>query len=252
MLRTSKLLLTLVVAHNIAVIQSEAGPVSLPFSESFNTPSTDASFSTNYPAFTTTGVLTRSVDASGILRLGSGSNPPAQTWTSVIPSPVPGGGILINVDMGYNGLPGYGAAALKLGANVINFHPGYNGPPGAFRVDGPGGGTNQDMGFVPALGVLHHVEILSSPSGLFNIKVTDGTNPANVYTTSFTNAGSYGGEIGPAAVGAESGMFDNLSITAVPEPTSIVMSLVGLAGLCICGRRQRRCRDWHKVRGRGV
>jgi hypothetical protein len=147
---------------------------------------------------------------------------------------------LINVDMGFDGLPGYGAAALKLGANVINFHPGYNGPPGAFRVDGPGGGANQDMGFVPALGVLHHVEILSSPSGLFNIKVTDGTNPATVYTTSFTNLGSYGGEIGPSAVGAESGMFDNLSIRAVPEPSSSIICLVGIAASC--------CWQWRRGR----
>jgi hypothetical protein len=245
-LRTPKLLLTLVVAHIIAlhaVTQSDAGPVSLPFSESFSTPSTDALFSTNYPAFTTTGVLTRTVDAGGIMRTGSGSGPPAQTWTSVTPNPVPGGDISINVDMGYDGSPGTGAAALKLGANVINFHPGYNGPPGAFRVDGPGGGVNQDMGWVPALGVLHHVEILSSPSGLFNIKVTDGSNPANVYTTSFTNAGSYGGQVGPSAVGSPGGMFDNLSITAVPEPTSIVMSVIGLAGLCVCGRRRGRRRD---------
>jgi hypothetical protein len=245
-LRSSKLLLTLAVAIIItieAVPQSKAGPVSLPFSESFNTPSTDALFSTNYPAFTTIGPLTRTVNAGGVLRLGSGSNPPAQTWTSVTPSAVPGGGILIKVDMGYDGLPGYGAAALKLGANVINFHPGYNGPPGAFRVDGPGGGPNQDMGFVPQLGALNPVEILSLPSGLFTIKVTDGMNPANVYTTSFTNAASYGGEIGPAAVAAESGMFDNLSITAVPEPSSIVSSLVGIAGLCVCGWRRGQGRE---------
>jgi len=247
-LRISKLILTLVVAQFIAldaVIQSEAGPVSLPYSESFNTPSNDASFSTNYPALTTTGVLTRTVDAGGILRLGSGTGNPATTWVSVTPTPVPGGGILINVDMGYDGGPGTGSTSLVLGANVINFHPGYNGPPGAFRVDGPGGGPNQDMGWVPALGVLHHVAILSSPSGIFNVKVTDGNNPSNVYMTSFTNVGSYGGQIGPSAVGSPGAMFDNLSITAVPEPTSIVMSLVGMAGLCVCRWRpgQRRERD---------
>src|SRR5215207_7167176 len=170
-IRTSKLHLTLVAAHIVALyaIRSDAGPVGLPYSESFNTPSTDAAFSTNYPAFTTTGVLTRTVDAGGILRLGSGTGNPATTWTSVTPSPVPGGGILINVDMGYDGGPGTGSTSLVLGANVINFHPGYNGPPGAFRVDGPGGAGNQDMGWVPGLGVLHHVKILSSPSGLFNI-----------------------------------------------------------------------------------
>jgi hypothetical protein len=127
---------------------------------------------------------------------------------------------------------------LVLGQDVINFHPGYNAPPGAFRIDGPGGAPNADMGWVPPLGVLNHVEILSLPSGLFNIKVTDGSNPANVFTTSFTNAGSYGGEVGPSAVGAPSAMFDNLSISAVTEPTTIVTSILGMTGLCFFGRRR--------------
>jgi len=244
-IRTSKLHLTLVAAYIIALypIQADAGPVSLPFSESFDTPSTDALFSTNYAAFTTTGALTRTVDAGGILRLGSGTGNPATTWTSVTPAPVPVGGILINVDMGYDGSAGTGSTSLVLGANVINFHPGYPSPPGAFRIDGLGGSGNQDMGWIPGLGVLHHVEILSSPSGLFNIKVTDGSNPANVYTTSFTNVGSYGGQVGPSAVGSQGAMFDNLLITAVPEPTSIAMSLVGMAGLSFFGWRRGGCRD---------
>src|SRR3954463_9769577 len=97
------------VATIVGVAAVCASPVSLPYSESFNTPSTDASFSTNYPAFTTTGVLTRTVDAGGILRLGSGTGNPATTWVSVTPTPVPAGGILINVDMGYDGGPGTGS-----------------------------------------------------------------------------------------------------------------------------------------------
>src|SRR4051812_34110870 len=80
-----------------------ANPVNLPFSESFDTPSNDASFATNYPAFTTTGTLARTVDAGGILRLGSGTGNPAMSWTSVTPTPAPAGGILIKVDMGYDG-----------------------------------------------------------------------------------------------------------------------------------------------------
>ncbi len=90
------------------------------------------------------------------------------------------------------------------------------------------------------MGVLHHVEILSSPSGLFTIKVTDGSNPANVYTTSFTNPSSYGGEIGPAALAGPEGMFDNLSITAVPEPASLGLAVAGLCGVFAAGRRRLR------------
>jgi hypothetical protein len=51
---------------------------------------------------------------------------------------------------------------------------------------------------------------------LFIITVTDGTNPANVYTTSFSNLASYGGDIGPSAIGAASAIFGNFSIQAVP------------------------------------
>lgn len=239
---TQRLLLTSIAGACVAslsVALAVAGPASLPFNESFNTSGSDASFATDYPAFTTTGALSRSVDAGGILRLGAGGVP-ASTFTTVTPSFAPASALLIKIDMGFDGPAGSGAAALKLGANVINFHPGYNGPPGAFRVDGPGGGSNQDMGFVPTLGVLHHVEILSSPSGLFNVKVTDGANPTNVYAASFTNAGSYGGEIGPAAVGAASGMFDNFSITAVPEPTSLGLGLAGV--LWAAGATRRRVR----------
>lgn len=239
--RSLTLLVALVVAYDVSVwgvAHSDAAGVSLPFNESFNTPGSDASFPTDYPAFTTTGGLTRNVDAGGVLRTGGGGFP-STSWTTVTPTPVPVGGILIKVDMGWDGMglvgPGFGAAALRLGENTIVFHPGFNGPPGAFRVDGPGGSNNQSMGYVPAIGVLNRVEILSSPSGLFDIKVTDGTNPANVFTTSFTNAASYGGEIGPSALAGASGMFDNLSITAVPEPASLGLGatafflMVGLA-----------------------
>jgi hypothetical protein len=147
---------------------------------------------------------------------------------------------LIKIDMGYDGAAGFGATALRLGANTINFHPGYNGPPGSFRVDGAGLGTNMDMGFVPTLGVLHHVEILSKPSGLFNITVTAGDDPTKVYTTSFTNAASYGGPIGPAAVGSATAIFDNFSITAVPEPASLGLGAASLVGLVAAARRRRR------------
>jgi hypothetical protein len=240
--------MTLIAGSNVvlfSVARLKAGAVSLPFNETFNTPSSDANFSSDYPAFTTTGTLTRTVDAGGVLHLGSGDFP-ATTWTTVVPSPIPVGGVKIQIDMGWDGggvtPPGFGSAALKLGANVLAFHPGFGGPPaGAFRIEGPGGFGNQDMGFVPTIGVLNHVEILSLPSGQFNIKVTDGTNPANVYIATFTNASSYGGPIGPAALAGASGMFDNLSITAAPEPASFGLAAMALVGMASRGRR-RFCR----------
>jgi hypothetical protein len=228
----------------VGIARVHAGAVSLPFSENFqaHAPSTNAEL--DYPAFTATGVpaLTKTVDAAGVLRFGVANNPPASQFFTVTPAGYAAGSELVmNIDMGFDGQAGFGATALKLGANTLVFHPGYNGPPGAFRIEGTGGFGNSDMGWVPPLGVLNHVEVHSFPSGLFNIKVTDGSNPANVFTTSFTNLASYGGDVGPSAIGAPAAVFDNLTIRAVPEPSSIVI-LVGTLGLCSCRWRAGRSR----------
>ena len=234
------------VATVVGIAPVYAAPANLPFSENFQSVAPSANAELDYPAFTATGApaLAKTVDAAGVLRFGAANNPPASQFFTVTPAGYAAGSeLVINIDMGFDGQPGFGATALRLGANTMLFHPGYNGPPGAFRVEGTGGFGNSDMVWVPPLGVLNHVEIHSFPSGLFNIKVTDGSNPSNVFTTSFTNPASYGGEIGPSAIGAAAAIFDNLSIQAVPEPSTIVTSLAGTVGLCIYGSRRGRCRD---------
>lgn len=215
----------------------KAGGVALPFFEGFNTPTTDAV--ATYPQFTAdqggSGIdPLRFVNANGVLRFSSGGFPyyPA---LSVTPDPFPTGEIVIKVDMGWNGQEndppvgiGFGGTALRLGtklglnglesANVTAFHPGYTSPPGAFRVEGDGGFGTTNMGWVPAVGVLHHVEIHSFPNGLFQIKVTDGNNPSNVFNTSFTNPDAYGGDIGLLAFAGGSAMYDNLYISLAGVP----------------------------------
>lgn len=245
------------VASVIGIAPAYAGPVILPFFESFNTLSTDATV--DYPQFTAHQAANWTVDSQGLRTSIVPFVPLNQPAFSVIPNPTPTGEIVIKVDMGWNGLdanppngPGTGGAGLRLGRhgnttsseNTMFFLPGYNAPPGFFRIDGPGGsGVAQDMGWVPAVGpVLHHVEIHSFPSGLFNITITDGANPANVYTNSFTNPLAYGGDIGLLAVGHGSAIYKNLSIAIIPEPSSIVMSLVGMVGLCVYGWRRGQCR----------
>jgi hypothetical protein len=99
------------------------------------------------------------------------------------------------------------------------------------------------MGWVPPLGILNHVEVHSFSNGLFNVKVTDGSNPANVFTTSFSNLASYGGEVGASGIGAAAAIFDNLSIQAVPEPSSIATGVAGMVALCFSGWRRGWCRD---------
>jgi len=219
-----------------------AGPASLPFFEPFNTPTSDAV--STYPQFTAddggSGLNpVRYVNGSGVLRFGSGGFPYYPNF-AVTPSPTPTGEVVINVDMGWNGQDndppvgiGFGGTGLRLGNNVFGFHPGY--PGGGDRIEGPGGFGTSDMGWTPALAVLNHVEIHSFPTGLFTIKVTDGTNPANVYTTSFTNPASYGGVVSLLAFAGGSAMYDNLSITEAPEPSSLVM--LGLAAVGISVRR---------------
>src|SRR6478736_4114201 len=171
------------VATVVRIAPVYAAPVTLPFSENFQSVAPSADAAADYPAFTASGpAQTRTVDAAGVLRLGTASNPPASQFFTVTPAGYAAGSeLVINIDMGFDGQPGFGATALRLGANTMLFHPGYNGPPGAFRVEGTGGFGNSDMVWVPPLGVLNHVEIHSFPSGLFNIKVTDGSNPSNVF-----------------------------------------------------------------------
>jgi hypothetical protein len=192
-----------------------AEPVALPFFENFQSVAPSSEAFLDYPKFKATGDQTRTIDATGVLRLGAGSVPAANFFTVTPTGYAPGTELVINIDMGFEGLAGQGGSALRLGDNTIVFHPGYNGPAGAFRVEGPGGFGNSNMGWVPALSVLHQVEIHSFSNGLFTIKITDGLNPANIYTTSFTNLASYGGEIGPSGIGTAVAIFDNFSIRAV-------------------------------------
>src|SRR3954465_3429160 len=107
-----------------------AGPVSLPFLETFDSPTLDAV--TTYPQFTAddggSGLTpTRIVNASGVLRFGSGGFPFYPNF-AVTPSPTPTGEIVINVDMGWNGQDndppvgiGFGGTGLRLGNNLFGF-----------------------------------------------------------------------------------------------------------------------------------
>lgn len=214
----------------------KANPVSLPFFESFNTQTNDAI--STYPNFTFddggSGITpSLVVNANNVLQVGSGGFPYYPAF-GVTPDPFPTGELVIKCDMGWDGRindppvgAGFGGAGLRFGTkietsgatgslNVMGFHPGY--PSSPIRVEGPGGFPNTNMGWTAALGVLNHVEIHSFPNGLFNIKIVDGTNPANVFTTSFTSPGAYGGEIAFIAFAGGSGLYDNLSISVAGAP----------------------------------
>jgi hypothetical protein len=222
--------------------EARAAVVTLPYVQDFQSvaPSSDAWW--DYPDFDTSLMGgTSEVDADGVLHF-NGFVESDQDFTVSLP-----GGqtdpIRIRGQLGASNSNGNYHVALIVGQNAIAFHPGFGGAGmfGAFRISGPEGivQPNSDMGFVPANGVLHQFEVLSSPNGDFVVTVTDGENPENVYTTTFNNPASYGGAVGfrrsGPAVG--DGMFDNLEISVVPEPTLLAPIAFGLLALA---RRPRR------------
>ena len=81
-----------------------------------------------------------------------------------------------------------------------------------------------------------------APTDNYDITLVDGDDPSHVFTASFFNPGSVGGEMGFRRSGEANGagLFDNLIITAVPEPVSVATVLLGLSGLGLWVRRRRK------------
>ncbi len=226
------------IAGLIAGSALHARAVTLAYTENFQNPANSADAAASYPAFTTALNGGSAVVTNGVLTM-SANTESDQIFTVSI-SPAASGEITIFGQVGAGNSNGSYNVGMVVGENRIVFHPGFVAG-GAFRVEGPNGFGNTNMGYVPANGLLHQFEIHSFPSGLFTIKVTDAANPANVFTTSFTNPASYGGAIGfvrsgPAGGGA-TGIFDNLVI--VPEPSTAGLFALGALW---AGRRRRSAR----------
>jgi hypothetical protein len=219
-----------------------AAVVDLPYVQDFQSvaPSSDAGF--DYPEFDANlngGIAV--VDSDGVLHF-NGFAESDQDFTVSLPAGQTDE-IVIRGQLGASNSNGNYHVALLVGQNAIAFHPGFGGPGmfGAFRIAGPGGmiQSNSDMGFVPANGVLHQFEVHSFPNGDFDVTVTDGANPENVYTTTFNAPAAYGGPVGFRRSGPAfgDGMFDNLEITVVPEPTLLAPVAFGLLALARPRRR---------------
>lgn len=108
----------------------------------------------------------------------------------------------IELDLGRingNGSPVQGNVGIQIGDNGVVFHPGLDSssgfPDGSLRVEGPGGFGNQDVGFVPAPGVLHTLKVTADGTGNFTVSLTDANNAANVFSQSWFNSGAVNGQI---------------------------------------------------------
>lgn len=133
-------------------------------------------------------------------------------------------GIRITADVGAVNSGGGYNVGVSIGDNRVVFHPGHVPTPGAFRVDGPGGFGNQSLGFVPANGTLHHLEIVQHTNGLFQATLTDGDNPNLVYKAEFTNLAAVGEAIGLTRGGpiTNNGLYDNLRVEVLDKWTETI------------------------------
>lgn len=171
------------------------------------------------------GVVGRiEVDADGRLEMqGAGTN--------TLTYPGHAGNLLISGKVGAS--PGSSSTnvGIRVGGNNMVFHPNYSVTPGAFRVEGSGGFGNQDMGFTPAGGSLHTMDVaVDAATGRFTVAVTDANNPNNTYAARFTN-GTYApgtDQVGfkHGSSGADEGRFDDFQVAELLQSTDGMPSWV--------------------------
>lgn len=190
------------------------------FNETFSINSTEAQFAVKYPRWTVTKYEGNPpLEVTGgmlFLRFG-GSNLGLSATIDAsgfagpieITAELGGGDGVTSAPCGYN-------TGLVIGDNTIVFHPGceLNGVRGHLRIDGPGGFSNQDVGWVPAENVLHRLVVVSDGTGNFTGTLTDGTNASHTFSFAWTNPGAVGTSIGFKRYGGSEGdgFFSSLTI----------------------------------------
>lgn len=187
---------------------ASAAPIIL-YQQSFDTdtPDTPATLST-YPEFSLSGSGPATV-SGGVLNLGlNNSNDFTRSGFS--------GDIQIEGRLGgINVAVGSSRSEWVIGGVRALFHPGF--PGGAFRFEGAVSLGNQNMGFTPAAGVLHTIRVRQFGDGDFDVTVIDGNDSSNVFTRSFTDLASVGGDFGPRYLSTGTGIFDDITVRHAAE-----------------------------------
>lgn len=143
------------------------------------------------------------------------------------------------------------SVALQVGAVSLGFYPGYSG--GAFfayLLEGYGDiTTGQNLGFTPATGTLYEMSVSVTTNSANNyhyaVVVTDGSNNFN-YSFDQSIPPSIQGrmdEIGFIRYNGAggNGVYDDLVITAVPEPSALALLASGLGIAAFASRKRAKC-----------
>jgi len=159
--------------------------------------------------------------------------------------------------------PGGSNVGLLFGGYLALFHPGHDG--GGFRLGtwAPGMPTedilvnNQNMGFTPALDVLHHVEVVVTPQGSavsIDVEILGLGTDDQMHTFNFSFLDS-ASSLGAANIGVcvsranvDDAYFDSLWVEEViPEPGTLSLTLLGSIAVI----RRKGCSRTSLVAGDG-
>lgn len=252
-MRTSTCVALLAAAICLWPFQASAVVV---FNETFDGPGLPGTLTySSSPA----GLITWSIDGAGRLLADYVGEPPNAGGTAITKSGfiAPSGlSTIYSLDVGVPTGISVGAynVGIKFGDYEIIFHPGYTAIPGAFRVSGGFDVPNQNMGFVPKLGVLHHIDVETIMVGTgLNVRMSVtglGTDDLlHTFRYSFFDPtpnlgiGQFGGRRSGGGNAASDAFFDNFQVQYVPEPSSIALLSAGGLGALVFWRRKRRVRS---------